>query len=103
MGREKAKRVANLICAFAFVLSEHLGATTEKNYSHLMSREDLLLLNRVGNRPLGLVNAMAMEVRGIPDKVEDGQIAFSSRERFTMLGFLDKMTKVYILVSPRNI
>lgn len=94
LGRERVKRLANLICAFSFVFSEHLGAVVQENYSHLLSREDLLLLNRVGNRPLSLINTMASEIRTIPDKNEDGTITFSSRERLTMLGHLEKMTKV---------
>jgi putative membrane protein len=93
LGRERVKRVANLVCTFPFVLSEHLGARVTDNYSHLVTREDLLLLNRIGNRPLGLANTMGMEIKSIPDKTEGDQIMFSSRERLAMLALVDKMAK----------
>jgi hypothetical protein len=93
VGKERVKRVANLVCAFPFVLAEHLGARVTDNYSHLVTREDLLLLNRVGNRPLGIANTLGLELRAVPDKVEGNQVLFSSRERLAMLGTLDKMVK----------
>lgn len=93
LGRERVKRVANLVCTFPFVLSEHLGARVTDNYSHLVTREDLLLLNRIGNRPLGLANTMGMEIKAIPDKTEGDQILFSSRERLAMLSLVDKIAK----------
>ena len=58
VGKERVRRVANLICAFPFVLADHLGSRVTDNYSHLITRDDLLLLNRVGNRPLALLNTL---------------------------------------------
>jgi hypothetical protein len=39
-GRERVKRSANLICAFPFVLAEHLGAKVEDDWAHLVSEEE---------------------------------------------------------------
>ena len=74
VGRERLKRVASLVCAFPFVLSEHLGARVLDNYSHLLTREDLLLLNRVSNRPLAIANALGIELRAVPDRAEGNQV-----------------------------
>jgi hypothetical protein len=100
IGIVKVKRVANLICAFPYILSEHLGARTTEDYSHLVTRDDLILLNRIGNRPLGIVNILALELREIPDKtappttLNDMAGGFSFRERVSMLAVVERFTKV---------
>jgi len=95
VGKERVRRVANLICAFPFVLADHLGSRVTDNYSHLITRDDLLLLNRVGNRPLALLNTLGIELKQIKDKTdkEEENILFSSRERLAMMSFGDKLTK----------
>ena len=82
---------ASLSLSLSLILSLFLLSLS---LSFKMSREDLKLLNRVGNRPLGVVNTLGVELRSIPDKTEGDQILFSSRERLAMLAQVDKLTKV---------
>eukprot|EP00746_Dinoflagellata_sp_MGD_P077167 gnl/MRDRNA2_/MRDRNA2_30995_c0_seq1.p1 gnl/MRDRNA2_/MRDRNA2_30995_c0~~gnl/MRDRNA2_/MRDRNA2_30995_c0_seq1.p1 ORF type:complete len:586 (-),score=72.36 gnl/MRDRNA2_/MRDRNA2_30995_c0_seq1:340-2097(-) len=93
MSMRKVTRIANLICAFSSLLAEHLGAQCRNYYSQIITRRDLLELNRVGNRPLHISNMICQEIRSIPDQAKGDQVLFSSRERIAMLKYVDKMTR----------
>jgi predicted membrane chloride channel (bestrophin family) len=92
MSREKLERLVNLIKVFPMFLAEHLGYSCEPNLG-LTKHEDLTFLCRFQNRPLCIADLLAMEIKSIPDQTtQEGQILFSSRERLSMLGLVEKMT-----------
>eukprot|EP00747_Dinoflagellata_sp_TGD_P083235 gnl/TRDRNA2_/TRDRNA2_162026_c0_seq1.p1 gnl/TRDRNA2_/TRDRNA2_162026_c0~~gnl/TRDRNA2_/TRDRNA2_162026_c0_seq1.p1 ORF type:complete len:553 (-),score=54.62 gnl/TRDRNA2_/TRDRNA2_162026_c0_seq1:88-1746(-) len=92
--KEKLRRIAALLCMFASLLAEHLGNTPENYYADVVTREDVLQLNRISNRPLYITNRIAQEIRSIPDQSEKGQLLFSNRERIYMLEHVNKMMKL---------
>jgi len=93
ISREKVKRMANLICLHASLLAERLGAPIKDRYSEIVTRQDLLQLNRISNRPLVVLNMLASEIIEIPDQQEGNQTLFSNRERLHLLSFVDKLSK----------
>ena len=89
----QVRRIANLVCVYACVLHDHVtgGVRYLQKVVHLLEREDKTALDRVGNRPLCVLNKLGTEIKSIPDQQVGDQILFSSRERLNMLSMVEKL------------
>lgn len=91
-GKKKLNRIAKLLTAFPYVLSEHITSRQcEEQVNDLLTRDDISELKRMGNKPLCILGKLGWELKSIPDQQSDDQILFSSRERLTFLKYVDEM------------
>lgn len=82
------ERILHLLCVFPIVLQEHVqGFRNTRQLSQFLSVEDLHAIDRVTNRPYFVINKISQELKLIPES-----LAFTSRERMTMLKYVDVLS-----------
>ena len=93
IGDHACHRLADLLCAFPVALKQHLegfkGLEQERELSQLLDPQDLSGVMQAVNRPLFILNRMALIVTAVPyDAVQ-----WTSRERLSVLTMVNELGK----------
>lgn len=99
MPKAKLKRLANLVCVFSSVLARNLGASTNEDYSQLITPEELTQINQEGNRPLRVLNMLREEIRSIPDASEQKALSTYVEKMSNAIGACEKLVDTPVPLS----
>jgi len=94
LGAAKTQRLAGLLCAFPFLLREHvLGRCTNSNrllrlLESLLDNDALEGLEQTHNRPLHVLDLMSSEVRDVPI-----QPLYESRDRINFYSHISRLAE----------